>query len=66
MNIEKMSDAGANKSVEEIRDGLKEFVANNPDQARNLLAHMIDDLLDPLSEDDYCGTEGWEVGLGAA
>jgi hypothetical protein len=66
MNIEKMSDAGAKKTVEEICDGLKQFVENNPEQAKDLLAHMIDDFLDPLAQDDYFGTEGWEVGLGAA
>jgi len=27
---------------------------------------MIDGLLDELAQDDFLGTEGWEMGLGAA
>lgn len=58
--IEKMSDAGAVETVNEICAGLKKFVANNPESAKELLVQLIDETLNPLSEDDFFGTEGWE------
>lgn len=64
MNVDKMSDEGAKKTVEEICDGLKQFVENNPKSAKELLASMIDGFLDMLAQDDFFGTEGWEIGLG--
>lgn len=66
MNVEKMSEEGAKNTVEQICDGLKEFLTNNPEQAKPLLAAMVDGFLDDLAEDDFFGTEGWEVGLSAA
>ena len=66
MNVNKMSDKGAMETVNRICDGLKEFAKNNPENAKALLTAMIDGFLDDLAEDDFFGTEGWEVRLGAA
>lgn len=63
MNVEKMSDAGAVWTVGEICDGLKWFVENNPKLAKELLLVMVQEMLEPLSQDDFFGTEGWERGL---
>jgi hypothetical protein len=64
MNIEKMSDAGAAKTVSEICDGLKQFVADDPGAAKELLLVLVQETLEPLAQDDFFGTEGWEHGLG--
>ena len=65
MNINKMSTAGAAKTVNEICDGIKNFIANNPDDAaKELLVQLIQEVLDPLSSDDFFGTEGWEHAFG--
>jgi len=66
MNVNKMSDKGAVETIEQICDGLKGFAKNNPENAKPLLAAMVDGFLDDLAQDDFFGTEGWEVGLGAA
>ena len=64
MNVEKMSDQGAKQTVEQICDGLKEFLSNNSEQAKTLLAAMVDAFLDELAGDDFFGTEGWEHAFG--
>lgn len=64
MNLEKMSDKGAVKTVDEICDGLKKFFANNPESAKEFLVVMVGETLEPLADDDFFGTEGWEHGLG--
>jgi len=63
MNLEKMSDSGAVKTIVEICDGLKRFIENNPECAKEALLVMTQEFLDPLSADDFFGTEGWEHGL---
>jgi hypothetical protein len=60
MNVEKMSDAPTVKTMYEICDALKSFIASNPESAKLLLSELIDNVLTPLSEDDFFGTEGWE------
>jgi hypothetical protein len=45
---------------------LNKFIANNPESAKELLVQMIQETLDPLAQDDFFGTEGWEHGLGVA
>lgn len=64
MNIQKMNEAGAVKTVDEICDGLKQFVKKNPEAAKELLVQMIQETLEPLSSDDFFGTEGWEHTFG--
>jgi hypothetical protein len=64
MNIEKMSDAGAAKTVSEICDGIKSFISNNPQAAKELLLVLIQETLEPLASDDFFGTEGWEHAFG--
>lgn len=64
MNIEKMSDEGAAKTVQEICNGLAQFVKDNPESAKELLLVLTQETLDPLASDDFFGTEGWEHGLG--
>lgn len=63
MNISKMSEEGAVKTINEICEGLKTFVTNNPEVAKELLVQLIQETLDPLASDDFFGTEGWEHGL---
>lgn len=64
MNIEKMSDAGAVTTVNEICDGLKEFIKNNPENAKMILTGLVDEILDPANEEDFWGTEGWKHTFG--
>ncbi len=66
MNIRKMSEEGAVATVNEICDGMKKFIANNPDSAKELLVQMVQEVLEPLGSDDFFGTEGWEHGLGVS
>lgn len=56
--MSKLSDAAALTTVNEIADGLKEFVKNNPESAKMICEHL-GPCLDELSEDDFFGTEGW-------
>lgn len=64
MNIKKMSDKGKLKTLDEICEGLSKFAHNNPDIVTDLLICLECDLLSPLAEEDFFGTEGWEIGLG--
>lgn len=64
MNIEKMSETGAVQTIQEICDGLKKHVATNPESARELLLLLVQECLDPLAEDDFFGTEGWQHAFG--
>lgn len=63
MNVEKMSQKGAVTTINEIADGLKQFISNNPDAAKDVLRQLVP-LLDELSGDDFFGTEGWEHAFG--
>ncbi len=64
MNIEKMSQDGAVQTINEICDGIKKFVQNNPDTAKMVLTGLTEEFLDPASEDDFFGTEGWAHAFG--
>lgn len=64
MNFEKMSDVGAVETINEICDGLKKFVGNNPHAAKELLLVLTQETLYPLASDDFFGTEGWEHAFG--
>jgi hypothetical protein len=64
MKIDKMSDKGAVKTVDEICDGLTKFITDNPESAKELLVVLIGETLEPLAQDDFFGTEGWQHGLG--
>lgn len=66
MNLEKMSDKGAVQTVTEICDGLSRFAKNNPHAAKELLLVLVQETLEPLADDDFFGTEGWEHGLGVS
>lgn len=63
MNIEKMSEKGAVETIKEICNGLKHFASNNPHCAKEILVQLEQEFLEPLAEDDFFGTEGWENGL---
>jgi hypothetical protein len=63
MNIKKMSDEGAVDTINEICDGLKMFFENNPENCKEFLKMLVEEVLDPLAAEDYWGTEGWEHGL---
>ena len=64
MNINKMSTSGAAETINEICDGIKKFIAKNPDAAKELLILLTQEVLDPLSCEDFFGTEGWEHTFG--
>lgn len=64
MKISKLSTDGAVETINEICDGIKKFIKNNPDAAKDLLQLLKDEVLDPLSSDDFFGTEGWEHAFG--
>lgn len=66
MNIEKMSEEGAVKTIGEICDGLKRFVSDNPESAKELLLALVDEALEVLAQCDFFGTEGWEHALGVS
>jgi hypothetical protein len=55
-----MSDEGAVATINDICDGIKRYLENNDESAKPLLEALIADVLDPLSADDFFGTEGWE------
>lgn len=59
MNINKLSDAAKVTTINEICDGLKQFIKDNPSCADDVLSGLVNDFLEPLSEDDFFGTEGW-------
>jgi hypothetical protein len=63
MNIRKMTDEGAVDTINEICDGLKTFFENNPENCKEFLKMLVEEVLDPLAAEDYWGTEGWEHGL---
>lgn len=65
MNIEKMSQKGAVQTINQIADGMKKFIANNPDSAKDLLEALVS-TFEPLAGEDFFGTEGWEHGLGVS
>ena len=58
--IRRLSEEGAVETVNEICDGMKNFVANNSDSAKTLLEELFTNVLDPLGSEDFFGTEGWE------
>ena len=62
--IKRLSEDGAVETINEICDGLKDFVANNPECAKTLLEELFQKILNPLSNEDFFGTEGWEHALG--
>jgi hypothetical protein len=59
-NIKKMSEAGTVDTLNEICEGLKDFGENCPESAKALLIELVEKVLNPLSCDDFFGTEGWE------
>ena len=61
-----MSQDGAVETIGEICEGLKKFVKYNPESAKDLLNSLIEGTLEPLGQDDFFGTEGWEHGLGVS
>lgn len=64
MNITKLSDAAKITTINEICDGIKEFIKNNPESAGVILESLVDGTCEALNEDDFWGTEGWEHAFG--
>jgi hypothetical protein len=64
LNVSRMSDVGAATTLGEVCDGIKRFVESNPNTAKDILENLIDGVLDPLNEDDFWGTEGWQHAFG--
>jgi hypothetical protein len=62
--IRKMNEDEAVDTVHMICDGLKDYVANNPEGSKALLEKLIAGTIEPLSENDFFGTEGWESAFG--
>ncbi len=63
MNINKLSDAAKVTTINEICDGLKEWIKSNPSDADTVLVSLVE-MLQPLQEDDFFGTEGWGHAFG--
>ncbi len=63
--IKRLGEDGTIETINDICDGLKDFVANNPESAKPLLEELFTNVLEPLGSEDFFGTEGWEhcVGL---
>ena len=55
-----MSDEGCVETVKEICEGMKTFVDNCDESARFLLNELVEKVLNPLGDEDFFGTEGWE------
>jgi uncharacterized protein YutE (UPF0331/DUF86 family) len=51
-------------SVENFCEEIKNIIIMRPEIAKTLLELMIENVLDPLAEDDFWGTEGWEHRFG--
>jgi hypothetical protein len=64
MNIKRLSLDGANETLKEILKGIDNHLTRNPEDAMVLLDKIKTEVLDPLSEDDFFGTEGWEHAFG--
>ena len=47
-------------TVFDICKELRATVDRKPSLAKDLLEYLIQGVLDPLAEDDFWGTEGWE------
>lgn len=59
-SVKRMTDEGANETLKEICEGMKEFGDNCTDSAKTLVIELMEKVLNPLAEDDFFGTEGWE------
>ena len=64
VDIDFLSDEGATQVLSKILTGLERFVERNPDIAKFILESVVYDFIEPISEDDFFGTEGWEHALG--
>lgn len=62
--IKKLSEEGAADLINDICDGIRRHVLENPESAKELLEYIVDEVLDPLAEDDFWGTEGWAHAFG--
>lgn len=60
MKISRLSDEGAVEVVEKIADGLKAHFSHNPEMAKEFLEILLEEVIEPLSGEDFFGTEGWE------
>jgi hypothetical protein len=60
ITVRRMSEKGAVDTLNEICDGMKDFIGNNRDSAKELICGLIENVLDPLAAEDFFGTEGWE------
>ncbi len=58
--VKRMSDEGAVETLNDICDGLRKFGENCEDSAKELVIELIENVLEPLGNEDFFGTEGWE------
>ena len=57
MNVKNLN----NKAIDEMLTAIFSAVkCNDPDFKREFLEALVENVLDPLSEDDFFGTEGWQ------
>jgi hypothetical protein len=63
MNIKRLSDEGAKEVLAKVLGGIQEHADRN-ECHKEILQDMKENFLDPLAEDDYFGTEGWEAAFG--
>ena len=59
MNIKKLSDEGVEQTLNEILNGLKTYMKNNPECNRELLT-LLSDCFSEVDGEDFFGTSGWE------
>ena len=64
MDTSKLNEKAITETTNQICDGIKKFIANNPDSAEFILDQSVDEVLNPLNDDDFWGTEGWEHTFG--
>ena len=59
--VSKLNDKAVTKTIEAI---FQHLLTADIEMQRVVLNDLIDNVLDPLSEDDFFGTEGWNVWCG--
>jgi hypothetical protein len=64
MDTGKLNDKAIIEVTNQICDGIKKFIKNNPDNAGIILDLLVDEVCEPLNGDDFWGTEGWEHTFG--
>lgn len=66
MNIDKLNTEAKREILSKVAKHLQEMSESTyPEEVDSTLRELVDYYLDPLSAEDFFGTEGWEVYFGA-